>query len=110
MKAVNSAWAEITTPYLDRHNDYIQIYAAKQNGEFVLHDDGYTLSDLEFSGCKVELPRRKELLAITLNGFGVEFFDGLLKVRARSDNFPQRKHALVQAILAVNDMFYVASP
>ena len=22
-------WVEITTPYLDRHNDYIQIYAQK---------------------------------------------------------------------------------
>ncbi len=110
VKAVNSSWTEITTPYLDRHNDYIQIYASKQSNDFVLHDDGYTLSDLELSGCKIESPRRKELLMITLNGFGVELIDGMLRVRARSDNFPQRKHALVQAILAVNDMFYVASP
>ena len=25
-------WVEITTPYLDRHNDYIQIYARRENG------------------------------------------------------------------------------
>ena len=25
-------WIEITTPYLDRHNDCIQIFAKKQNG------------------------------------------------------------------------------
>lgn len=24
-------WVEITTPYLDRHNDYIQIYAKQAN-------------------------------------------------------------------------------
>lgn len=34
-------WVEITTPYLDRHNDYLQIYAQKQNGSYILTDDGY---------------------------------------------------------------------
>ena len=32
---------EITTPYLDRHNDYLQIYAKRANGGFLLTDDGY---------------------------------------------------------------------
>ena len=32
-------WIEITTPYLDRHNDYIQIYARKEDGEFLLTDE-----------------------------------------------------------------------
>ncbi|PIV81880.1 hypothetical protein COW53_01960 [bacterium CG17_big_fil_post_rev_8_21_14_2_50_64_8] len=27
-------WVEITTPYLDRHNDYVQIYAKRGNGGF----------------------------------------------------------------------------
>ena len=35
-------WVEITTPYLDRHNDYIQIYLRQQGSEWVLTDDGYT--------------------------------------------------------------------
>ena len=26
-------WVEITTPYLDRHNDYIQIYLRQQGNE-----------------------------------------------------------------------------
>jgi hypothetical protein len=45
-------WVEITTPYLDRHNDYVQIYAKKTNGGFTLTDDGYTIDDLEQGGCK----------------------------------------------------------
>ena len=32
-------WTEITTPYLDRHNDYIQIYARRTDGGFLLTDD-----------------------------------------------------------------------
>lgn len=31
-------WVEITTPYLDRHNDYLQIYARRRNGNYVLTD------------------------------------------------------------------------
>ena len=103
-------WIEITTPYLDRHNDYIQMYAKKSNGGFVLTDDGYTLHDLEQSGCKPQSQKRQDLLKMTLNGFGVQLRDHALEVHASPDNFPLRKHNLVQAMLAVNDMFYLAVP
>lgn len=32
---------EITTPYLDRHNDCLQMYASKTKEGFILTDDGY---------------------------------------------------------------------
>lgn len=103
-------WIEITTPYLDRHNDYLQIYARRQNGNYILTDDGYILDELELSGCKLESPKRLALLQMTLNGFGVKLVDGVMEVRASKDDFPMRKHNLVQAMLAVNDLFYLASP
>ncbi len=103
-------WVEITTPYLDRHNDYIQIYASKVNGDFILTDDGYTIEDLEQCGCKLESSKRQDLLKMTLNGFGVQLHDKALELHASHDNFALRKHNLVQAILAVNDMFYLAMP
>ncbi len=103
-------WVEITTPYLDRHNDYMQIYARKANGGYLLTDDGHTIGDLEQSGCKLQSPKRQELLKMTLNGFGVHMSDSALEVHASPDNFSLRKHNLVQAMLAVNDMFYLAVP
>jgi hypothetical protein len=103
-------WVEITTPYLDRHNDYVQIYAKKINGGFILTDDGYTIDDLEQSGCKLESRKRQDLLKITLNGFGIKLEGRALEVRATPENFALRKHNLVQAILAVNDMFCLAVP
>jgi len=103
-------WVEITTPYLDRHNDYIQIYAKRANGGFLLTDDGYTIDDLEQSGCKLESRKRQDLLKMTLNGFGVQLDGKALQVHASPDNFALRKHNLVQAMLAVNDMFYLAVP
>ena len=63
-------WVEIRTPFLDRHNDHMQIYAASDGG-FMLTDDGYTIEDLEMSGCKLDTPKRRNLLHMTVNGFGV---------------------------------------
>ena len=103
-------WVEITTPYLDRHNDYLQIYAKDSNGGFVLTDDGYTIEDLSQSGCNLESPKRQDLLQMTLNGFGVQKDGRELQVLASADNFAVRKHNLLQAMLAVNDMFYMAAP
>lgn len=101
-------WTEITTPYLDRHNDYIQIYLSQNDREYVLTDDGYTIADLIQSGCLLDSPRRKALLQTTLNGFGVRLNDGALEINSTPDTFALRKHSLLQAILAVNDLFYVA--
>lgn len=103
-------WVEITTPYLDRHNDYVQIYAKRANGGFVLTDDGYTIGDLRDSGCKLDSPKRQSLLQMTLNGFGVQMQGDMLEVHASPENFALRKHNLVQAMLAVGDMFYLAVP
>jgi len=103
-------WVEITTPYLDRHNDYVQIYAKRANEGYTLTDDGHTIGDLEQNGCKLESKKRQELLKLTLNGFGVQVDGNALQVHASPDNFALRKHNLVQAMLAVNDMFYLAVP
>lgn len=110
VRQVTPDWVEITTPYLDRHNDYLQIYTRKQNGHFILTDDGYIIGDLLQSGCNLDTPKREALLKMTLAGFGVHLHEGQLQVQASLENFGQRKHDLVQAMLAINDMFYMAVP
>lgn len=104
-------WVEITTPYLDRHNDCLQIYARRENGSYVLTDDGYILHDLKQSGCDLDTPKRLALLNMTLNGFGVKLVSGnMLEVKASPEDFPSKKHSLLQAMLAINDLFYLAQP
>ena len=109
LREVNN-WVEITTPYLDRHNDHLQLYARTDNGTVMMTDDGYTIRDLELSGCNLSTPKRQDLLRMVLNGFGVRLNQGNLEVSATAESFPLRKHSLVQAVLAVNDLFYLAEP
>ncbi len=103
-------WVEITTPYLDRHNDHLQMYAKRRDGGYLLTDGGYVIEDLAQSGCNLDSPKRQALLNATLNGFGVKANDGHLEIRTTSENFGAKKHNLVQAMLAVNDMFCMATP
>ena len=103
-------WVEITTPYLDRHNDYLQIYVKHDNSGYLLTDDGYIIRDLQISGCMLDTAKRKSLLTLTLNGFGVKLNEDHLEVNATKENFARQKHSLIQAMLAVNDLFYLATP
>lgn len=101
---------QITTPFLDRHNDRLQILVERKDGTLLLTDDGYILSDLEMSGCNLDTPHRRQLLDVVLSGFGVRLQGGELTVEATEDSFPQKKHALIQAMMTVNDTFMTASP
>ena len=55
---------EITTPFLDRHNDMMQVYAELSGDEIILTDDGYTIEDLEFCGLTVESKRCRKVDAV----------------------------------------------
>lgn len=110
LKQIGTDWIEITTPHLDRHNDCIQVYVRKEGNGFVLTDDGYIISDLINTGCALDTPKRQELLKTTLAGFGVQIDDKQLIIHATSDNFSLKKHNFIQAMLAVNDLFYLATP
>lgn len=102
-------YVEITTPFLDRHNDYLQIYVRRRDSGWELTDDGYTIHDLEASGCDFSTEKRAQLLEVTLKRLGVDKDGYALTVQAGEDDFPQKKHDLVQAMLAVGDLFHTAT-
>ena len=97
---------EVTTPYLDRHNDSLQIYVKAISGGFVLSDDGYILDDLAMSGVEIAGARCEDLLEITLRKFGVIQNSRSLEVHANTSNFALQIHNLLQAMVAVNDLFH----
>ena len=105
---VGDGVCEITTPFLDRHNDHLQIYLFQENGNYVLTDDGYIFSNLEMSGVDLSSPKRQRILKTIIQGFGVSVVEGALRVEAQRSNLPRRKHNLVQTMLAINDMFVMA--
>jgi hypothetical protein len=99
---------EITTPFLDRHNDSLQIYVVRDGESLIITDDGYILSDLNKAGVDLSTEKRQQVLKTILQGFGVENVNGSLQVRTSIREFSHKKHALIQAMLSVNDLFVLA--
>lgn len=102
---------ELTTPYLDRYNDNIQIYVKQnENGSYFLTDDGYIISNLQSSGVSFSnAPKRRDMLYRIARNFGVTVKDNNLEITATKSDYPQKKHMLIQTMLTVDDMF-IAEP
>jgi len=106
VKEINEFF-EITTPFLDRNNDCMQIFLKNEGDDnYLLTDDGYIINDLLLLDFNLETPRRKKLLNQILNSYGVhKDKNNALTIYANKDNFPIKKHFLIQAMLSVSDMF-----
>lgn len=103
----------ISTPFLDRHNDHLDIYAISQDKETLkLTDDGYILSDLKLSGFELNSPKRKEIFDTSIKRLAVEFNEKTNEIFTitRIEDLGRRKHNLIQAMIAINDMFCLAQP
>ena len=103
-------YTQISTPFLDRHNDHLQIYIKQQeDGSLLLTDAGYTINDLDMCGCDVmSSEKRRNILMTILRGFGVQINGEEIITTANYSNFAQKKHSLLQAMLSVNDMFVLS--
>ena len=98
----------ITSPFLDRHHDYLQIYVQRNDSGLLLSDDGYVLRDLRISGLDLNTERRQEALDQIIRPFGVRLTGDELQVVATERDFAQKKHDLIQAMLAVGDLIHLA--
>lgn len=101
-----SGWSVISTPFMGLFNDPIEIYVKKEGDFIFLSDDGMTLRNLELAGANVtRSPKRKEWLDSVLLNYGIDLKeDNELCIKARQDEFVQKKHNLISAISEISDM------
>jgi len=98
---------EITTPYLDIDNDYLQIYVRQDGDGFYFTDDSMTIRKLEMSGFQFT-PNRKAHLQRILNQYGIKLAGDELIAKAPANGFAQKKHLFIQAMLRIDDMFSIS--
>ena len=103
-------YVELTTPYLDRFNDYLQIYAKQSpDGTITLSDDGYIIGGLISSGMTFRKnSNRQKMLEKIATKYNVAIVNEDIVTKATAYNFPQKKHMMVQAMLAIDDLFAVS--
>lgn len=103
---------EVTTPFLDRHNDYTQIYLEKiENNQYKVTDLGYTVNDLLLSGFELTTEKRKALFRNVLARLGLKYNDDKTEIYLTSSlgNLPAAQHSVMQGMLDINDLFYTNS-
>lgn len=101
----------LSTPFLDPFHDGIQIYIERSNGEFVLHDNGNTLENLQCLGVKIEdSARRKALIERAIAGCAVRQTKERLETTATAANLSQRAHYLLTAVIRLNDLWMSQVP
>lgn len=104
---IHDNFYELTTPFLDRHNDYTQIYIKYNNDSSItISDYGYTIDDLTMSGFTFDTSKRKHLLNQIINKFGLSLDGDIIFTKVDSvKKLPEAKHRLLQAMIYINDMF-----
>lgn len=106
---VKSNITEITTPFLDQHNDFIQIYIVELGeGLYKVTDAGYTVCDLQLTGIDEQfLLAEGQSLQKILNKYSVNFEASTdeLYVDCDGSHLPAVQHQLLQCILHLIAVF-----
>lgn len=100
---------EITTPFVDMHHDFIQLFFTKEkNGKYKLTDDGHIIGELSILGLDVtSAKKRKQFFNTTLKIFGVSFdshTEELFVTFETLEDYPKKQHNLLQCLTRVADM------
>lgn len=102
-------YTELTIPYLDRFNDHLQIYIRQNaDGTITLTDDGYIIGNLISSGMSFRKgTNRQKAIDRIANIFNVSIIGEDISTTATANNLPQKKHMMIQAMLAIDDLYIV---
>ena len=103
-----NGWTEIATPFMDRHNDGLVIFAKEEQGEVTLSDDGYIIRDMELYD--ISVGRRMKAIQNFFRGYGVTVTDDKeLQIKTTMQAYPVKQHLLLQAMMSASDMFVPSS-
>jgi len=102
-------YSEITTPFVDAHNDQIRFYISKVNGGYLLTDDGYVINDLEMCGCDIKSKKRKQLMMQIAEAIGATIQNDCIVIEASDHDIARKQHIMIQAMLKISDMFLTTS-
>ena len=105
---------EITTPFLDRHNDWIQIYLRKTkryngNDIFILTDNGNTCVDLALAGINLLNHETREIFQAILHekfNMRLNALSELNILCEKEEELPEKIHLLIEAIITISHLHF----
>lgn len=107
MNATKDACKIITSPFINRNRDCLEVYVQQiSENSYIVEDDGETIHNLEPEGITLSKGDRKQLEDI-LNRHGVCIDgDDVLYTYADDDDLEHKSNALIQCMLEVDTVFH----
>lgn len=106
-------WKLLTVPFLDRHNDSLQVFVGPGRDGLRITDEGRTIRDLRQAGCDLKpASRRREIAEEILRGLGLEpdiLKDGIIKTTAVNGEFASKLHRTLLSMLAIDGLANLSS-
>lgn len=102
-------WVAIQTPFIGLFNDTIEMYAQKKENKIILSDNGETFHNLDLVGSSLNRTgERRNIAERILLNYGIQLQETELIAETTEQNFAQKKHNFLSAIMELNDLYVLS--
>lgn len=100
----------VFTPFLFEDGDHLAIVLKRDNGRWVLSDEGHTYMHLTYDIDEKDLQRgtRQKIITNALSAFGVEDRNGELLIAIKEERYGDALYSYVQALLKITDISFLS--
>ena len=100
----------VFTPFLFEDGDHLSIVLKKENGTWILSDEGHTYMHLTYDLDEKDLQRgtRQKIITNALSVFTVDDREGELIISIRDHRYGDALYSFVQALLRITDVTYLS--
>ena len=99
----------VFTPFMFEDGDHLSIVMKRENGRWILSDEGHTYMHLTYDLDEKDLQRgtRQKIITNALSAFNVQDREGELTIRIEDDQYGDALYSFVQALLKITDVTYL---
>ena len=100
----------VFTPFLFEDGDHLAIVLNRENGRWVLSDEGHTYMHLTYDIDEADLRRgnRQKIITNALEAFSVDDREGELRLTVPDEQYGDALFSFVQALLKISDVTYLS--
>src|SRR3990167_6186676 len=98
----------IFTPFMFEDGDHLAIVMKKDNGNWVLSDEGHTYMHLTYDLDEKDLQRgtRQKIITNALSVYKVDDREGELIISIEDDQYGDALYSFIQALFRITDITY----
>jgi len=100
----------VFTPFMFEDGDHLSVVVKRDNGAWILSDEGHTYMHLTYDLDEKDLQRgtRQKIITNALSIFTVQDREGELLIPIQEDRYGDALYSLVQAVLRITDVTYLS--